>query len=105
MTGDCSEIHKSADWGLFLNVGEHVPFGHEEVLIKNVASIPKSGLVVAWGDPKTKDKNPLNRQYDYWVANRFGKYGWLVNGDWTIDARLIIGDISRLDKRLLVMTR
>jgi hypothetical protein len=103
LTGDCSDYYRCATWGLFLNVGEHVPRELEDKLIDNVCMIPTTGLIVAWADPWTPDRRTLNRRCDYYVANRFGARNWTVDQDETEKARALVGEYSRLDKRLLIL--
>jgi hypothetical protein len=95
----------NADWGIFINVGEHVPVELESLLVEGVSSIPRVGLMVAWADQLTPDKKVYNRRPDYYVASIFGHAGWVVNEELTEKSRKIVGDYSRMNERLLVMLK
>jgi len=96
---------KCADWGLMLNVGEHVPRKLEWELAKGTARIPRKWLVVAWADEKTPDWRAKNRREASYVANLFGRLGWCLSEEKTRQARAVAGQFSRMNKRLLVFRR
>lgn len=99
------QVKFRSDWGIFINVGEHVPKQLEKALVEGVASIPITGLMVAWGDKDTPDKMVHNQRPDWYVASVFGLFGWLVNEEMTEEGRKLVGEYGRMDKRLLIMTR
>lgn len=103
LTVDCGELFGTAHWGLFFNVGEHVPKQLESALISNVSRIPTKGLITTWTDPFTPDRNPKNRKFDYYIANRFGLAGWFIDYEKTEKARKILEGVKRFDKQILVM--
>ncbi len=94
-----------ADWGIFINVGEHIPRVYEKQLVKSVCSMPRKGLIVAWSNNETPDRRAPNRRFVFYTASIFGIHGWLVDEELTLKAREIAGDYSIMNERLLVMTK
>merc|ERR1712070_1076588 len=41
---------KSADWVLCLEVGEHIPQKHEDVLLHNVLDTARKGVIISWSN-------------------------------------------------------
>jgi hypothetical protein len=81
LTADCGLFFNSCDWGLFVEVGEHVPPEHEQALIDNVAAIPRTGLLVQWALPGQSGCGHFNcRPADY-VREQFEIRGWKEDED------------------------
>lgn len=84
LVDDCSEFHGAADWGLFCDVGEHVPKKFERTLIDNVSRIPTEGLIVTWAVPgregRARGSPHVNCRTPEYVAGEFGRRGWRM--DW-----------------------
>jgi len=76
LTGDCGRYFGKADWGLFLEVGEHVPVDYEGDLIGNVSRIPREGLIVSWASPGRTGRGHVNCRPPDYVADRFAERGW-----------------------------
>ncbi len=79
LTSNCSHLYGIADWGLLLEVGEHVPKEFEGDLIREVSHIPRKGLIVTWGDADDGYESHVNCQPPAYVADRFREYGWKVD--------------------------
>jgi hypothetical protein len=79
LTGDCSKFKSYADWGLFFEVGEHVPVEYEQKLIDNVSSIPREGLIFSWAIPGKKGFGHCNCRPVEYVVSEFAKRGWKID--------------------------
>lgn len=100
---DCAPFFHSAQWGLFSDVGEHVPPEHEDVLLDNVSRMPTDGLIVNWGSVGQRGRGHVNCHSSAYVANRFALRGWLVDEGLTTKLRARAGFCFR--SRSIVMKR
>lgn len=98
LTGDCSRFKGCAEWGLFIDVGEHIPQQFEQTVIDNVSMMPTQGLIVSWGFPFTKGYRHCNGKSVEYVVREFVRRGWFWNGDLTELARM---DTDRYYRRSL----
>ncbi len=103
LTGDCKDWYGVSDWGLFLEVGEHVPRELERRLLDEVSRMPALGLIVSWGSPGQRGFRHVNCRKPEHVAAGFAGRGWSFDGAATRRARRVAGRNYR--KRLLVFTR
>ena len=104
LTTDCGEYFGSVDWGLFFEVGEHVPKIYESFLIDQVCSIPTKGLVVSWATIGQRGSGHINCQLPSYVMGEFCKReGWRLDADKTEFARKLVNE--RLRKRLFVFVK
>jgi len=87
LTGDCSNLTGRFNWGLFIEVGEHVDALEEDLLIRNVASIPLEGLIVSWATPGQRGRGHINCRTTEYVASYFGGVGWVLDELLTKSAR------------------
>jgi cyclopropane fatty-acyl-phospholipid synthase-like methyltransferase len=92
VSGDCSPWIDRYDWGLFYEVGEHVPAQYEDVLVRNVASIPKKGLIVSWNAYNTKREDHVNLRPEKYVVSLFSKYGMVRDDTATDRYRQLFGE-------------
>ena len=77
LTKSVDSLKGKYDWGLFSEVGEHVPVELEKVLIDNVCSIPIKGLIVSWADPTgSKKRGHINCRELLYVALQFSLREW-----------------------------
>lgn len=83
LTGDCSVHYGSADWGLFIEVGEHVPKEYEQALFDQVSRIPLEGLVVSWAGVNQTGWHHVNCQGFQYVACEFFRRGWIMDAEST----------------------
>lgn len=100
LTGDCSKV-SLMDWGLLLDVGEHIPRDHEGKLISNISLMVRQGLIITWGS--NRSYGHVNRRSPEYVVDKFSSYGWTLNKDLTKKARSLVG--KKYCKRLLVLCR
>jgi len=75
------------DWGLFYDVGEHVPREHEEKLIDNICSVPRKGLIISWGFPHERGRGHVNCRTQVHVACEFARRGFWADDELTQRAR------------------
>jgi len=75
------------DWGLFYDVGEHVPRKHEQKLIDNICKIPRKGLIVSWGYPGERGRGHVNCRTQVYIACEFAKRGFWPDDRLTTVAR------------------
>ncbi len=107
LTADCSEFFQSADWGLFLEVGEHVPKEFECSLFDNVSAIPRKRLVVSWAHINVgigKHKH-INCRTQVYVASEFSRRGWFVDDEATIELRYNVYSRTELKQRIMVLKK
>ncbi len=90
------------DWGLFSDVGEHVPLEHEQQLIDNVCKIPTKGLIISWGFPHERGYHHVNCRTQVYVACEFAKRGWWPDDELTTLARDASGFWPKHHIRLFV---
>lgn len=104
LTADCSDLHGSVDWGLFVEVGEHVPKEYESQLIEQVCSIPTEGLIISWATPRQSwFAGHVNCQEESYVLEQFKQHGWINDKEATKLFRSIY--CPRRGKRRLIVMR
>jgi hypothetical protein len=72
-----TKIRRGYDWALFFEVGEHIPRKFEQVLIDNVCSIPRKGIIMSWGMPGQKGYRHVNCQSRNYVIRQFQARGFV----------------------------
>jgi len=100
----CLSSNGPFEWGLFYDVGEHIPREYERQLINNICKIPLKGLIISWGSPGEKGKDHVNLRTQVYIACEFAKRGWMPDDELTQKAR----DASQFKLhhiRLFVATR
>lgn len=106
LTEDCSDLYSSVDWGIFLEVGEHVPAEFESLLIDNVSQIPTKGLIISWAPLRLNwCKGHVNCKEESYIINEFQKRGWIVNDELTVKVRSICGRHRNRTSPLTVYTK
>jgi len=75
--------YSAEDWGLFLDVGEHIPKAFEDEVFRNVSLLAKKGLIVTWGKPGQRGNGHVNNRKPEYVAARFREWDWLVDDEET----------------------
>ncbi|MCP4540274.1 MAG: hypothetical protein GY832_24305 [Chloroflexi bacterium] len=96
LTGNCGPWFDSVDWGLFLEVGEHVQADLENALLDNVCRIPSAGMIVSWAADLWRGHNNshVNSQPMKYVQDLFLRRHWLVDNDATQRLRVASGRSS-----------
>jgi len=105
LTGKIIPEEWSWDWGLFSDVGEHVPREHEQQLIDNICRIPRKGLIISWGFPHERGYHHVNCRTQVYVACEFAKRGWWPDDELTTLARDASGFWPKHHIRLFVARR
>ena len=77
----------SADWGLFIEVGEHIPAKYEDIVFDNVSAMPREGLIVSWAPQEARGVDHVNCHEIEYVIERFWERGWLLDDYATKKAR------------------
>lgn len=93
LTGDLREYYRAAQWGLFIEVGEHVPEEFFDGMMAQLVLIPTEGMIVSWATPGQPGKGHINCKTPVFIASQFAIRGWLVDEESTKQAR------STVDKR------
>ncbi len=101
LTEDCSEFFGMADWGLFLEVGEHVPLEYEQKMIDTVSRIPTAGLIVSWSDGR--GCGHVNKRPPDYVAAEFARRGWALDKAMMKKVKYIMDRDYR--RRLLILRK
>ena len=108
LTSRYVQISRVADWGLFLEVGEHIPEEYEDLVFRNVAAIPKSGLIVSWAEQHqggVGTKKHVNCLSQVYVASQFAKQNWFVDETDTMFLRQHVSGRVLLKERIMVLKR
>jgi hypothetical protein len=77
LTQPCTNLYRAADWGLCIEVGEHIYATHECPLLDNIASIAREGLVITWST--RPGYGHVNLRSEGYIAQRLGDRGWVVD--------------------------
>ena len=90
-------------WGLFTEVGEHIPAEFESIVVENITRACKDGVIVTWATPGQRGHHHVNcRSVDY-VVGLFNRCGFCVNNVLQKKARKKVKK-RRMRQKLLVMT-
>ena len=65
---------KSADWVLCLEVGEHIPQKHEDVLLHNVLDTARKGVIISWSN--NDGNGHVNRRPNEYVIEEMERRGF-----------------------------
>jgi len=99
-----STIGETADWALFIEVGEHVPWMYDERVISTISNAASKGLIVSWARINQRGAGHINCHMPEWVAVQFAAMtpAWSLDEEATLKARKIAG--KGWDRKLLVFT-
>lgn len=89
-----------ADWGLCLEVGEHIPAKFDRVVFDNIASLAREGLVISWARPGQRGRGHVNCKHPEEVAIALEKRGWSFDAQATT---LIRSQVGRKMKHVMVL--
>ena len=96
----------SADWGLCIEVGEHIPAEFFGQLISNIKGLVKEYLILTWADTQgekyDKRVGHVNCLSQVAVAAAFAHRGVFVDDEKTQAVREIVGD-ARFNQRQRIM--
>lgn len=103
LTLDCPWLYGKADWGICIEVGEHIPPKFEQLFLDQIARIPTEGLVVSWAAPGQRGTGHVNCRPIEYVQSELEMRGWQLD-EWT--TKVLRGNVNRqFRKRLLGMKR
>jgi 2-polyprenyl-3-methyl-5-hydroxy-6-metoxy-1,4-benzoquinol methylase len=91
------------DWGLFIEVGEHISAEFEADVISNVSSLIKNGLIVSWATPGQRGYKHVNCRTAVYVASCFAHRGFVVDDELTQQLGELMGKRSR--HKVMVLRR
>lgn len=92
-----------SEWGLFIEVGEHIPKEFESVVISNINKLVTEGLIVSWAVPKQRGRGHVNCQPPEYIASEFEKFGWVLDEVATELAKQICE--KSLSNRLMILRK
>ena len=98
-----SFLNNRWDWGLFFEVGEHIPKEYESQVFYNVASIPAKKLIVTWGGIGQRGRNHINCHTPVYVASEFAKFHWFVDEKATIAIKECLPTRRSPRERIMVL--
>lgn len=81
------QVWSSCDWGIFTEVGEHIPREVESLAIQNVCQCCRLGVFVTWGVPGQRGYHHVNCRLPEYVASRFAYMGKKLSEELTLKAR------------------
>lgn len=102
-TSACEQYSRCAEWGIFCEVGEHIPRHQELALIQNVSLIPRRWMIVSWGKPRQRGRGHVNNRTDVHIAQQFLLCGWKVNDKLTAKIRKYLNPAFAM--KLMVLHR
>lgn len=94
---ECRCYFGSAEWGLFIETGEHIPQEFESDVLNNISRMITQFLVVSWSDD---DTNPLhvNPRGREWVVAQFERRGWTERDDLTSILSMHVSQVGRVKR-------
>lgn len=77
-------LNLTAEWVLFLEVGEHIPTNHLETVMFNIRNIAKHGVICSWAERGRRGGyGHVNEMDAHEVCDLFRKHGFLHDYDAT----------------------
>jgi len=103
LTGGYAETVDAAEWGMFIEVGEHIPELYSQRVIENVAALAKNSVICSWATIGQRGQSHINCRTAEWVVWAFTKYtDFTFNEYSTVLARKVAG--KGWDRKLLVFS-
>ena len=92
------------DWGLFLEVGEHIPPEKEEDLLRVITTISYThSLIVSWATIGQKGRDHVNCHSSVYIASEFARREWFVDEDATTMLRSYLGKQNSYRGKVMVL--
>lgn len=79
LTADCDEWYGAAQWGICLEVGEHIPPEFESNFLDQICRIPTEALLISWALPEPETDSfhgHVNCREKEYVMARLAERGW-----------------------------
>lgn len=81
------EEHPPFDWGLCIEVAEHIPMEFEQIFMDNLKKLVKKGVIISWAYPGQGGQGHVNEKSGENVRVLFEKNGFLLKKEITESAR------------------
>ena len=98
---NCRKFYRAADWGLFIEVGEHIPTEFEYKVFNTVSEIARTGLIVSWASPGQRGYKHINCHDADYVVDQFSRRRWELDEE----ATELCGSIAKRFKHKLRVFR
>lgn len=105
VSSDCRELFGMFDWGLFMEVGEHIPKEYEGDVVRKVASIPRKGLIISWSSWNTFYPGHVNLRDESYVVGLFQQHDWSLDEESTAKFREAVGRRMRKRRSPFIMRK
>ncbi len=69
------------DWILCLEVGEHVPYNYEGMMIRNLHAHNCKGIIISWGIEGQGGENHINLHNNEYIIEVFEELGYVYDAD------------------------
>jgi len=89
-----------ADWGVCLEVGEHIPAKDFHIFLKNLKKLAREFLIITWADHDARGYGHVNCMSQVAITCEFVLRGWLVDEEKTQEVRK--GMRPKYKQRLIV---
>ena len=94
---------KSADWVLCLEVGEHIPQKHEDVLLHNVLDTARKGVIISWSNGG--GNGHVNRRPNEYVIEEVERRGFEHVPALSKKLRAAVSNIDWFRRTIMVFRR
>ena len=94
---------KSADWVLCLEVGEHIPQKHEDVLLHNVLDTARKGVIISWSN--NDGNGHVNRRPNEYVIEEMERRGFEHVPALSKKLRAAVSNIDWFRRTIMVFRR
>ncbi len=75
------------DYGLCIEVIEHIPQAREDYVFTNLRKMIRKGLVLSWAFPGQGGKDHVNEQPEEYQRALLRRYGFYINDEKTSELR------------------
>ena len=97
------QYERNWEWGLFFEVGEHIPKEYEEQVLDNVAMLACRGLIITWAGIGQRGIKHFNCHTQVYIASEFAKRGWFVDEEDTVRLRSFLTGRRSPCERVMVL--
>jgi|9_EtaG_2_1085328.scaffolds.fasta_scaffold20426_2 cyclopropane fatty-acyl-phospholipid synthase-like methyltransferase len=70
------EFGEIFQWGICIEVGEHIPKKYEDTFLKNIDSCITDGLIISWAIPGQGGHGHVNCQTNQYIKDKFKSMGY-----------------------------
>ena len=94
-----------SDWVLSLEVGEHVPYAHEDAFVQNLHALNREGVVLSWAVPGQGGAGHVNERRNADVVATFEALGYVSGDDLAARLRAAVVSAPWLRGTIMVFLR